>query len=329
MQQVAVRLDDTSQVAEARRVAVGLSRGHGLGEELTARLALAVTELATNVLKHATRGQMLMRLLEDATSIELLCIDKGPGIANVGESLRDGQSTAGSLGLGLGTLERASTELDIYSHRGNGTIVRCIIGAKPVPAGAFTLGALCLPRQGEIACGDAWLLLPGTTRHLVLVVDGLGHGPDAARAAQAAVTALQAAPDGPLEQLMAMLHESLRPTRGAAASLAAWTPDRQTLQYCGVGNIVAMIRADGRTRHLVSHNGTLGHQVRKMQAFDMPFPRGALLFMHSDGINTHWKLEDYPGLEARHPALMAAMLYRDHDRVRDDRTVVVVRNGAA
>jgi hypothetical protein len=85
--------------------------------------------------------------------------------------------------------------------------------------------------------------------------------------------------------------------------------------------------SDGE-RNLVSHNGTLGHQVRKFQAFEFAFAKHALLLMHSDGIATHWSLSAYPGLTRHHPAVIAATIFRDHARVRDDATVAVLRNNA-
>ena len=79
---------------------------------------------------------------------------------------------------------------------------------------------------------------------------------------------------------------------------------------------------------MLSHNGILGHQVRKFAQFSYPFPRGALYIAHSDGLAARWDLGAYPGLESRHPALIAAVLFRDYERGRDDATVVAVRNPA-
>jgi hypothetical protein len=67
--------------------------------------------------------------------------------------------------------------------------------------------------------------------------------------------------------------------------------------------------------------------MRRVQQFDLPLPTNALLLLHSDGLATHWNLADYPGLVGRHPGIIAGVLYRDHERGRDDVTVLVVRNG--
>jgi hypothetical protein len=177
-------------------------------------------------------------------------------------------------------------------------------------------------------CGDSWALQLGRGRLVVLVVDGLGHGLDAATAARAAVEVVQAKAHLDAGNLMDAVHGALRPTRGAAAALAMLQPESELCTFCGVGNISASIRSNGASRSMVSQNGTLGHQVRRIQEFQYPFPKGSLLLMHSDGLATHWDLAAYPGLEGRHPALVASALYRDHSRGRDDLTVLALRNGA-
>jgi hypothetical protein len=161
---------------------------------------------------------------------------------------------------------------------------------------------------------------------VVFVVDGLGHGPDAAAASRAALEAVQKNLHRDAPNLMEAVHGALRPTRGAAAAVALLQPESELCSFCGIGNIAASIRSAGASRSMVSHNGILGHQVRKMQEFQYPFPKGALLIMHSDGIATHWDLAAYPGIESRHPALVSAALFRDHSRLRDDLTVLALRN---
>jgi hypothetical protein len=72
-------------------------------------------------------------------------------------------------------------------------------------------------------------------------------------------------------------------------------------------------------------NGTVGQGTLRVREFDYAWSPGSVLVMASDGLGTRWSLDDYPGLAARHPALVAAVLYRDHARGRDDVTVLAVR----
>ncbi|HUC97176.1 MAG TPA: hypothetical protein VMR88_01785, partial [Candidatus Polarisedimenticolaceae bacterium] len=102
-----------------------------------------------------------------------------------------------------------------------------------------------------------------------------------------------------------------------------WT--QHSLRYCGIGNISASIIAGDNLRHLVSYNGTAGHEARKIVEFTYPWSANALLIMHSDGLMTRWNLQAYPGLLQRHPTLIAGVLYRDFVRGRDDVTVLAAK----
>jgi len=324
-------IDDPSAIAEARRQATALAQRLGFDETLTGQLAIAITEVGTNIFKHAGRGRLALRGLQvnGTAGLELLALDRGPGIANVAESLRDGHSTAGSPGTGLGALHRLTAQFEIYTQPGKGTVARFEMwprGPAATPPEAMPQGAVSAPKSGETACGDDWAILSWRGRHALFVVDGLGHGPEAATAARTAVETVRKNDRLSAVDLIASVHDALRPTRGAAAAVAILEPEKELCTYCGVGNISASIRADGASRSMVSHNGILGHQVRKLQDFSYPFPGNALCIAHSDGLSARWNLADYPGLESRHPALVAAVLFRDYSRERDDATVVAVRS---
>ena len=325
---ISIPVDDPSGRGEVRRAAVALAAALDFSEADRGRVALVATEAAGNLHKHATGGEVVLRSLSAAEGggLELLAVDRGPGMADVGKCLRDGFSTAGSPGHGLGAMGRLADRFDLHSAPGVGTavLVRVCPGGRP----GLPVGTVCLPVAGEDECGDAWAATPDAGRLAVLVADGLGHGPAAAAAARAAVECFRAAPRTDPAAVLHRLHEALRPTRGAAAAVAVVDPFAGTLRYAGVGNISGVvIGPDGRRHGLVSHSGTLGREVRKVQAFDHPWPAGGLLVMHSDGLGSQWDLGRYPGLAARDPALVAGVLYRDARRGRDDCTVLAARPG--
>jgi anti-sigma regulatory factor (Ser/Thr protein kinase) len=327
-----IGISDSSGVSEARRAVADLGTLLQFDEAVAGELALAVTEAGSNVFKHARGGSIVARIIERAGAfgVEVMAIDKGPGIANIAASMRDGHSTSGTPGSGLGALARMTSELEVWSRPGAGTMLRFEIWPRSAPSAtqALAAGVISQQKSGEAVCGDGWTVVQGRGRIVVFVVDGLGHGPDAAAAARVAIEAVEknahrAAPD-----IMDAVHNAMRPTRGGAGAVALLQPEREICVYCGIGNIAASIRDGGTSRSMVSHNGTLGHQVRKVQEFQYPFPKGSLLVMHSDGIATHWDLAAYPGIETRHPAFVSAALFRDHSRGRDDLTVLALRNGA-
>ncbi|BCQ25880.1 ATP-binding protein [Caballeronia sp. NK8] len=330
---------EASQIAYARRSIGELARGLGFNETTAGELAIVVTECGTNLLKHAQRGELLVRPLVDKNAdaqrygIEVLCIDSGPGIADLHRCFEDGYTTAGSPGNGMGAIERLSGELDIWSAPGRGTVLRVVFWNAPraanLPAAPLTYGVVNLPLQTETVSGDAWACHANQDEFTVLVADGLGHGPLAHVAAIEAAKALAANGDLPLDHIMEAANAALRPTRGAAVGIARMPASASVndmpVTFAGIGNISASVWSEASHRHLVSHAGIVGHAARRAQLFDVPYPPNALVVLHSDGLTSRWDLARYPGLAMRHPALVAAVLYRDFTRGRDDVTVFVAR----
>lgn len=330
-----MQIADASQVGVARRAAVELACSLGFDETTTGQVSLIVTEVGTNLVKHGGGGQILLRGVDEADGrhVEVVALDRGPGMANVARCLEDGYSTAGSPGTGLGALRRLACEFDIYSRVGHGTAVLARVGDRTCQPGAhgrrgIEVGGFCIAMPGEEACGDAWQesRIGGTT---LLVADGLGHGPAAAEAAKESVKTFRALRGrGPAERVEA-IHAALRSTRGAAVAVADVDLETRVVRFAGLGNISARLVAAGRVRHLVSHNGTAGHAARRIDEFTYPWAARDLLIMHSDGLATQRDLDGYPGLADRHASLVAAVLYRDFTRGRDDVAVVVARERAA
>jgi hypothetical protein len=247
-------------------------------------------------------------------------------MSDVAACFRDGYSSTGTSGTGLGAIRRQADEFDIYTQPGRGTaLLARFWSSRPASPGPLEIGAVCLPIHGEDAPGDAWSVVAGTTTTRLVVADGLGHGPLAAEAAGAAIASAREHPERPLTPLLEGLHETLRATRGAVAAVAELDVRRELVHFAGIGNISAALWGAQKQQNLVSMNGTLGHTLGHVRDFSYPWPADALVILHSDGLATRWSLDDYPGLQARDPALVAGVLYRDFSRGRDDVTVVVAR----
>jgi hypothetical protein len=293
-------------------------------------LALIVTEAATNILKHAERGVIHIGPAQSSAGIgvDVLALDEGPGILDLSASLVDGVSTAGTAGTGLGAMRRQADEFDVFSEPGKGSVffMRLWRDLPPPDPCGVDVAAMVTPLAGEDACGDGWAVYCGHGGAILMASDGLGHGPHAARASSLAVGVLSkpAATLSAASDVVQAAHEALRGTRGAALAVARIDYDTSELRFAGIGNIAGYVFDDTR-RALVSHNGIVGHNMRKVQEFSVPFPMGATCILHSDGIQTQWDLDKYPGLLGHSPALIAAVLMRDFIRRRDDAMVLVVR----
>lgn len=324
-----ISIATAGDVGEARRMAALLCHPLGLDDTDAGRVALVVTEAASNIQKHAGRGELLLRPLStpDSGGMEILALDKGPGM-DVERCMRDGYSTAGSPGSGLGAISRLASQWDVYSIAGGTVLLARILaaGAKAPPPPELEVGGVCVALAGESACGDAWTQLSGPDGTRILVADGLGHGPLAAEASSAAVRVLHERPQDDIAGLLQSMHPALMPTRGAAVAVADVEHASDRVRYAGAGNIAGALLDGPKSRGLLTQNGTVGVEMRRVQPFDYawPGPRG-LLVMHSDGLNTRWDLRGYPGLLSHRPTTIAAVLYRDYSRGRDDTTVVVAR----
>ena len=305
---------ERSQAAEARRIGMHFAQRLGFSEADIGRVGVVITEAATNLVKHAKNGEIL--LSSAGPSLQLLAIDRGPGM-NVAACLRDGYSTAGTPGSGLGAIERMSDKFDVYSS-GTGTVLWAAFGSSD-----DRYGVIRVPYKGETECGDSWSFIDRNGAVWLMIADGLGHGTFAAAAANRAVEIFEAGQSLSITEAMDDIHAALRPTRGAAVAIAEVRGD--TVNYCGLGNIAGVLYASSANVHMVSFSGTAGVEARKVAQFTYTWKPGALLVMHSDGLQSQWSLERYPGITRHNPAIIAGVLYRDYTRGRDDVTVMVVR----
>lgn len=324
---VRLTVNDLSEVAEARRTVTALGQEVGLDETDQGRAALVASEMATNLAKHGGGGVLLARVLPDG--LELLAIDQGPGMTDPAQCLRDGYSTAGSAGTGLGAIQRQSDAFDLYARPGAGTVVlgrvRQRHRGRVTPR--FIIGAVSLPIDGENQCGDGWICQGDDASLRLAVFDGLGHGPDANAASEAALAFITPGRSEAPAATLQRIHLGIRHTRGAAGAIYDLHASGCILRHAGVGNIAGTLvtDGDGRARSLMSHNGTLGHLATRFQDFTQPWLRSDLLVLATDGLQTRWDLGRYQGLRQRDPAVIAGVLWRDFRRGRDDVTVLVVR----
>jgi anti-sigma regulatory factor (Ser/Thr protein kinase) len=333
---VSLPVTDVSQVGEVRRAANSIAEELGLAEEQSGRLSVIVTEAATNLAIHAKNGEVLLcPSVEDGIArVDVLAIDRGPGILDVERSISDGFSTAGTPGNGLGAISRMSDHFDIYSDRTTGTVLLSRIYAVKrghhghrCDRGFLHAGFVSIPKRGERLCGDTVAARIVDGGGVFMVADGLGHGIAANEASGDAAKIFYDETSTDPASLLDSVHHALRGSRGAAVAIAEIDCNSRILKYSGVGNIAAAILQDATSRSLISHNGIVGHQMHKIQEFVYPWPDSGMLVMNSDGLQTNWRLTSYAGLSKKDPAIIAAILYRDFSRGTDDVAVLVIKRG--
>ncbi|MGW7253840.1 SpoIIE family protein phosphatase [Streptomyces sp. NPDC054834] len=338
-----IPVHDSTRVRDVRVAAEEAGAYAGLDAHRTAVAALAATELATNLLRHAGGGRVLINLVElppaddgvRGPSVQLFALDHGPGIADVGAALRDGYTTVDtSLGAGLGTCLRKSSAFDLHSARGRGTVVTARIDGRSTDrraAGAprTRAGGINVPLARAEHSGDAWSWVRSGPRTTLMLADGLGHGVKAAEASATAVDELRRTAHLPPAELLRHLHTALRRTRGAAVAVAQLDEDAGELRFAGVGNIGARLHDGGSWQPLVSHPGIVGaHFPAGVPLRRVPWHPDSLLVLHSDGLPSRWTPPDDPRLLTHDPAVVAAVILRDASSparpVRDDTSVAVL-----
>lgn len=326
-QSVAIAVSQAHDVGDARRQAMNAGKRLGFDETVNGRVGIVATELAGNLGKHAGGGTIILRALTSAGSargLEIMSLDSGPGM-DIQRCFEDGYSTAGSPGTGLGAVKRLADRLETYSVHGKGSVLVAQIWTQVPQPEAYEVGAICLPIAGERLCGDGWRVRLRDRGVDIVVSDGLGHGPIAAQASDVALDTFDRKPEQDAPNLLETLHGSMRSTRGAAVMTASLDAVENRLTSAGIGNIAGYVLTSPKMKGLVSMNGIVGHSATKVKGFTYDCGPNDVLVFHSDGLTTHWKLDDFPGLTLRAPSVIAGVLYRHFQRGRDDATVVVVR----
>ncbi|WP_062645907.1 ATP-binding SpoIIE family protein phosphatase [Streptomyces maremycinicus] len=382
-----VPVQDSTRVRDARVAAEEAAALAGLDRSRSADAALVATELATNLLKHARGGQLLVEAVAPPSGraggplVQVAAIDHGPGMSDVPAALGDGFSTAGSLGAGLGTCRRLSDDFDLHSLPGRGTVALARIGGaarvrgrgrarrEPAPAQPGTdapedvssvsssssassapsvssapsassassvsapfaarAGGVNIPFRGSACSGDAWTCARAGDRLTLMLADGLGHGPEAACASTAAVHEVRRSPHLPPGELLRLLDDALRDTRGAAVAVAQLDLRTGRLRFAGVGNVGARLREGGSWRHLLSRPGIVGtRRPMTLPETEAVWAPDRLLVLHSDGLPSRWAPPADPRLLSCDPAVTAAVTVRDAGSsarpVRDDTAVAVL-----
>ena len=318
-----LRVEDPSASGTVRRRAAEVAERIGFDERAVGEISIVATELATNLAKYAHDGSVLVRVLRagHATGLTIVALDHGPGMKDMQALFVDGESTSGTLGIGLGAVRRLADSYDAHSVPGHGTVVTATFWREE--AADEPAAGLARSLEGEDECGDAYAVRRTERGLLLMLADGLGHGTLAAHASTECVRCFRDSSEEAPAALLREIHGAVSATRGAAVAIANVDPGAARLTYAGVGNIAGRLVLERQKRGLVSTPGIVGHNLRRVQDTTYDLVPGAWLVMHSDGLSDKWDLAAYPGLLSRSPLVVATTLLRDAAVRRDDASVLV------
>ncbi|MGY0487795.1 SpoIIE family protein phosphatase [Streptomyces sp. WG-D5] len=317
-----VVVDHASAVHHAAALARETAAAGGLDGTAAERAAVLTSELAGNLLRHAVGGAIYVQRHPTGHGIDVVAVDRGPGMAQPDRAMVDGFSTTGSLGSGMGAARRLADALTLRTLPGVGTLICARFHAPGAGPARSDVGLLCLPLRGEERCGDSAAVVDAPGGRTVLVVDGLGHGAEAAEMSAAAVAVFHEAAERPLPELLSSMDRALRGGRGAAVGLVRLRPG--TVEHCGIGNVRLLLAShDGVHSREVGRPGVVGWNMPRPQARSIPLPEGCSVVVHTDGIQARWADTATPFLLGLPPRLLAPALGHGHRSARDDATVLV------
>ncbi|MEI6434831.1 MAG: SpoIIE family protein phosphatase [Bacteroidota bacterium] len=342
---LSLQIENESDVGVCRRKAVSLASQMGFDEVKSGEVAIMVTELVTNVIKHGGgKGKLVICQFSDTqnhSAIEVWCCDSGKGISDFQKVLKDGVTGKDSLGIGMGTIRRFSDEMEINPpvdiefrdifFSGIPQFKNCIRTIKYLPGKHWMgtnrnleIGAASRCKPGELLNGDSYLVThlgPGLS--VASVIDGLGHGSEANLASQLARGQIILKSEQPVGVLMQHVHNALQGTRGSTIGLLRIDNENKKISFSGIGNIEGFLFTPEGKKNFLSFGGIMGHNMRTPRVFDFDFNPGDIICMFSDGITSRWKFDEIDWTE--NSQKIAENILTQFSRPNDDATVLIIR----
>lgn len=322
-----------SDVMTAQKEVKSLAKEIGFNKREIDELILVTSELISNLVKHARRGKItLVPLFKGRNKgIQIESIDEGKGIPDVKKAISDGYSTAESLGSGLGAVNRIMDELEIISpYKGKGTYIitkKWLAEKSPHPVAICPLefGAATQPCPGSHFNGDSFVIIRNNKIAVLAVIDGLGHGQFAHKAAQAARNYIERHYTQPIMNLFKGVERACSSTRGVVMAIARFEWINKRMIFGSIGNIgVRVFRSPG-PMNFVIRRGVIGLNAPNPVITEHEWEPEYIMILHSDGLKTHWGWRDFSPIVYKSATAIAHHLLHKFARGDDDATVLVVK----
>ncbi|MBT1706159.1 ATP-binding protein [Chryseosolibacter indicus] len=329
------RIEERSYVAYIKREIHREVANTRFNEQKRGEIDIIVSELASNLVKHAKGGDFLYRVYDEGEKdsvFEMLCIDSGVGMADPAKMMRDGVSTTHTLGQGLGAIQRLSDNFQLYSLPKWGTIIYSMVTTnsdKTLRKSAtldVDISALCVNKPKETVCGDAFAMKRTDSTIQIFLGDGLGHGEHAHEAVKKAVSSFTECEESDPVSILRYMHEKVRRTRGLVASVAVLDLKSKYWKICAVGNILTRLYTGITFRNYLSYNGTVGMNIpNSLHNSEFDAEKNQFLVMCSDGIRSRYDISKYPSVLKYDMMVLAGAIYKDYTRGNDDSSIVVAK----
>jgi anti-sigma regulatory factor (Ser/Thr protein kinase) len=322
---------DRSYFAILKKEIHAIAVSGNIGEKKLANIDIVVAEIVSNLSKHADDGKVMVKLIEEngIHGLEIIAIDNGPGMTDVKRMMPDGVSTKNTLGQGLGSIKRQTDFFQIYSIKDWGTILVARIFNSEIRSTKnvnFDIKSILLPKPGETECGDGFYSTV-TKDHIKLFLgDGLGHGPEAAKAVTIAGDSfLRCTEDSP-EEIIRHINADVKKTRGLVGTVVVFNIEEKKWRICGIGNISTKIISPDQTKNYIGYNGIIGLNLgNTLHSQEISYDTGQHLIMCSDGLKSRWDLIRHPTVFRYDLSMISAILYKDFARNSDDMSVVTCK----
>lgn len=329
---ISLLVQDRSYLSIYRKEVHKLTTDNEFSAKKIAEIDIIVAEILSNLVKHAGGGELLVKISgeEGDKMLELVSIDAGRGMADPAKMMQDGVSTTKTMGGGLGAIKRLSDIFQLYSIKDWGTILLARVYMKEPKASAMSklpsLGAIVVPKPGEVACGDGFYHRLTADHWKIFIGDGLGHGVEASAAVKAAVAAFRTCVSNDPVEIIRDMHVVVKRTRGLVGTVAVYSFKEKKWWVCGVGNIATNFLNAMTLKNYMAYNGVIGMNIpNTMTSQEIPHAHSQTFIMCSDGIRTRWDIQKYPMIIKYDPTIIAAAIYKDFARKTDDMSVVVGR----
>ena len=329
---IAFKASDRSYFAILKKEIHAITVNAGFSAKRIGEIDIIIAELVSNLVKHAGGGQLFVKLIEASGTqgIEIISVDDGKGMVDVTRMVADGVSTKNTLGHGLGAMKRLSDLFQVYSLKDWGTVILLRLYDEPLPFFIkplkWDIKSVIIPKPGEQECGDGFFCNITNDYIRLFLGDGLGHGPEAAKAVTKAGEAfLECEIHEPVE-IIRHINVAVKKTRGLVGTVAIFNLKQKKWQICGVGNIATKIYNPGSLKNYMAYNGIIGLNVPNSLNFqEIEYESGQYLMMCSDGLKSRWDTTKFPAIARYDSSIISASLLKEFARYTDDMSVVTCK----